>query len=67
MTVKDNEKLLTENELVQSIHDQLLDNHTTIQNAFEDACVWIAELHLELESLRGATSSGYLRGGKNGG
>lgn len=61
MTVKDNEKLLTENELVQSIHDQLLDNHTTIQNAFEDACVWIAELHLELEAIRGVASSGYLR------
>ena len=60
MTVKDNEKLLTENELVQSIHDQLLDNHTTIQNAFEDACVWIAELYLELEAIRGDASSGCL-------
>lgn len=57
-----NQKLLSENELVGEIHDRLLDdNDLSLSDAYNDACVWIAELYLEIEKLQQTASSGYAR------
>lgn len=57
-----NQMLLQTNELVGSIHDQILDeNNLHLADSFNDACVWIAELTLQLKRLENSVSSGYVR------
>lgn len=57
-----NQMLLQTNEFVGAIHDQLLDeNKLHLADAFNDACVWIAELQLQVNKLEKCTSSGYVR------
>lgn len=54
-------KLHETNELVGGIHDSLLDNNIDLAAAFDDACVWIAELKLQVEAIKSGVSSGYVR------
>lgn len=62
MLGKANQRLLETNELVGGIHDALLDNNNLhLADAFNDACVWIAELHLQLCKAEKAVSAGYVR------
>ena len=57
-----NRILLQTNDLVGSVHDQILDdNKLDLADAYDDACVWIAELHMEVERLKGKVSSGFIR------
>lgn len=59
---KKNQALLHQNELVGEIHDVILDNNNLdLALAYNDACVWIAELHLEIEKIQKTASSGFLR------
>ena len=53
--------LVETNDLVGGIHDSLLDNNLGLADAFNDACAWIAELHLELERANRGVSAGYVR------
>jgi len=47
---------------VGGIHDSLLNcNERNLSDAFNDACVWIAELKLELERAEKSISSGFVR------
>jgi hypothetical protein len=61
MARKEIKKLHETNELVGGIHDGLLDTNLGLAEAYDDACVWIAELYLELEQARKGVSSGYVR------
>jgi len=57
-----NQKLVQSHKLVNSIHDKILiENKSDIKDAYNDACVWIAELQLQIENMRKGISSGYLR------
>lgn len=61
MARKEVRKLHETNDLVGGIHDGLLDTNLGLAEAFDDACVWIAELYLELEQSRKGVSSGFVR------
>lgn len=61
MSRKEIQKLHQTNELVGGIHDGLLDTNLGLAEAFDDACVWIAELHLALQVAQSGVSSGYVR------
>lgn len=61
MSRKEIRKLHETNDLVGGIHDALLDNNLGLAEAFDDAVVWIAELHLALEAAKRGVSSGYVR------
>ena len=61
MARKEVVKLHQTNELVGGIHDGLLDSNLGLAEAFDDACVWIAELHMELQAAKRGISSGYVR------
>jgi hypothetical protein len=61
MARKEIKKLHETNELVGGIHDGLLDTNLGLAEAYDDACVWIAELYLELEQTKKGVSSGYVR------
>lgn len=61
MARKEIQKLHQTNDLVSGIHDGLLDSNLSLAEAFDDACVWIAELHLEVEHFKNKVSSGYVR------
>lgn len=61
MSRKEIAKLHQTNELVGGIHDGLLDTNLGLAEAFDDACVWIAELHLQLKKAERGVSSGYVR------
>ena len=56
------QKLVQTNELVGEIHDRILDdNNLDLANSYNDACVWIAELYIQIERLEKVTSAGFLR------
>ncbi len=62
MCKKTNQQLVISNDLVGSIHDQLLDrNDLSLADAYNDAVCWIAELHLELQAAKKGLSSGFVR------
>lgn len=62
MTAKENQKLLATNDLVGGIHDALLDgNGCNLADAFNDACVWIAELQLQIRKAEKGISAGFVR------
>lgn len=61
MSRKEIQKLHQTNELVGGIHDSLLDNNLGLAEAFDDACAWIAELHLQIQAAQRGISSGYVR------
>jgi hypothetical protein len=61
MSRKEISKLHQTNELVGGIHDGLLDSNLGLAEAFDDACVWIAELHLQLQKAERGVSAGYVR------
>ena len=57
-----NKKLVLNNNLVSGIHDRILiENESNLSDAYNDACVWIAELQLQLDSIKGKVSSGFVR------
>jgi hypothetical protein len=57
-----NRKIILENNLASDIHDRILDdNNMDLAAAFDDAVVWIAELYLDLESVKKHSSSGFIR------
>ena len=61
MSRKEIRRLHETNELVGGIHDALLDTNLGLAEAFDDACVWIAELKLQVEAASRGISSGYVR------
>ena len=62
MSAKEDQKLIMTDELVGRIHDNLLDNaELNLANAFNAACVEIAELYREIERLEIGVSSGFSR------
>ena len=61
MSRKEIRKLHETNDLVGGIHDGLLDTNLGLAEAFDDACVWIAELVLQLKKAERGVSSGYVR------
>lgn len=61
MSRKEIRKLHETNELVGCIHDALLDTNLGLAEAFDDACVWIAELKMQLDAASRGISSGYVR------
>lgn len=61
MSRKEIRKLHETNDLVGGIHDALLDNNLGLAEAFDDACVWIAELKLQIEAASRGVSAGYVR------
>jgi len=57
-----NQKLVQNSNLVGSIYNQILnENKENLQDAYNDACVWIAELKLQVDNMRKGISSGYIR------
>lgn len=53
---------LSSNETVGAIHDTLLDNnHLSLASAYNDACLWIAELSAQIRLLETQTSAGFCR------
>jgi hypothetical protein len=57
-----NKKLVQNNNLVGGIYDKILiENESNLSDAYSDACVWIAELQLQINKLKGNVSSGFLR------
>lgn len=57
-----NQKLLVNDELVGEIHDRILDdNSLDLANAYNQACVELADLYRILDKLEGSISSGFLR------
>jgi hypothetical protein len=57
-----NKKLVQNNNLVGGIHDKILiENESNLSDAYNDACVWIAELQLQIDTLKAKVSSGYVR------
>jgi hypothetical protein len=57
-----NKKIVAENSFVGSIHNQLLNqNDKNLNDALNDAVLWIAELQLQIDTLKGKVSSGYVR------
>lgn len=57
-----NKKLVANNNLVGSIYDKILsENELNLSDAYNDACVWIAELQLQIENINKKVSSGYVR------
>lgn len=62
ITANENQKAVISDELVGAIHDRLLDdNKLNVVDAFNQACVEIAELYRALESLEKASSKGFIR------
>jgi hypothetical protein len=61
MSAKENRRLVGANALAQGIHNRLLETNTGLQDAYEDACVWIGELYLALEAAERSVSAGYVR------
>lgn len=61
MSRRENQRLIETNELVGGIHDALLDSNICLADAFNDACAWIAELHLQLQKAEKGVSAGYVR------
>ncbi len=59
---KRHQNLVTQDELVSEIHDNLLDdNNLDIQHAFNQACCEIAGLYIEIEKLERGISAGFVR------
>ncbi len=57
-----NQQIIHANELVGEIHDRLLDdNNLDLAHAFNQACVEIAELYLELDKITKGLSAGFIR------
>lgn len=57
-----NKKIVTEDTFVRSLHHQLLNqNDKNINDALNDAVVWIAELQLQVDALKSKVSSGFIR------
>jgi len=57
-----NQKLVENNALVGSIYTKILDeNNKNILDAYNDACVWISELKLQIDNLNKSISSGFVR------
>jgi hypothetical protein len=57
-----NQKLVQNHKLVNSIHDKILiENKSDLSDAYTDACVWIAELQLQIDKMNKIVSSGYVR------
>lgn len=53
---------LDNDETVGAIHDALLDdNNLSLASAYNDACLWIAELSAQVRLLETQTSSGFCR------
>ena len=61
MSEKVNRRLVVSNDLAKGIHSRLLEANTGIQEAYDDACVWIGELYLALEAAERSVSAGYVR------
>ena len=61
MSRKEIQKITQTNELVKGIHDALLDRNIGMSDAFNDACAWIAELHLQVKKIENSVSLGYIR------
>ena len=61
MKRKENQRLVETNDFVGGIHDSILDNNLSLADAYNDACVWIAELVLELRRAERGVSAGYTR------
>lgn len=60
--MRSSQKILQTDELVGAIHDRLLDDaKLDLANAFDDACVEIAELYREIERLERSISFGFSR------
>lgn len=58
---KDVQRIVETNDLVRGIHNRLLETNLSIQEAYQDACVWIGELYLALQAAERSVSSGYIR------
>ena len=57
-----NQQMIHSDELVGEIHDRLLDdNNLDLAHAFNQACVEIAELYLELDKTSKGLSAGFVR------
>lgn len=61
MSRKQIQQLLEKNDLVGGIHDYLLDHNIGVADAFDDACAWIAELHLQVKRAERGVSAGFTR------
>lgn len=62
MTRNEKRNLICHNWLAGEIHDALFDeNNRDLASAYDDAILWIAELHLQVQALQHQTSAGFLR------